>query len=523
MRICLVVCLVALLSMVLQAQNSQFPPCSEKELAYVLEMRGEYDALVDSLTAGENSVEIALAYSAAQINWRENLWSDLPPCAEALGVAILMSQNSSDLGAMTALTYSGVSLSLNRYKDRLYFEGNQRDRLNTRLAEIAALIENKERPAEPAPGERQLATCAGEEIQSLHDALRANEDLIVSATEIRSSGALLDYIAEKLAWRDQVWGELPPCAEAVEIGQLMSQVANDFATALAYRYADVPKDENPFDGTLQNELNRLGDWLGAMLEQVGVEIETAEVETVAMPLQRCSKSAIAELFVRLYGFNDVIEVAFAVENFADYLDYIDAQIEWRNQLFSQMPLCAEAVASSTLVANLASDFSALFALSFAGFDSEENPYWDVVESSMPAVHETLLTFPTYAEDAVEKPGSVDSLPACTAAERDEMSATVEDNRYAFAHLANNEIATKEDLLSYSDVQRRWRDLALSQLPPCQEAIQAGLLLIQLTGDTIPMVALKLFADLPVARNPYWDEIRLAREAIAGIIEDSAGE
>ena len=417
MRKTLILCLILLLSInsMAQAQSSEFPPCSERELAFVLELRSAYDALVDRLSADENTIDSALAYSSAQIQWRENLWSGLPLCAEAIDVAVLMSQNSSDLGAMTALTHSGVSLSLNRYKDRLYFEGNQRDRLNTRLAEIATLIESKERPAEPAPGERQLATCAGEAIQSLQDELRTNEDLIASAMEIRSSGALLDYIAEKLAWRDQVWDELPPCAEAVEIGQLMSQVANDFATALAYRYADVPKDTNPFDGTLQNGLNRLGDWLGAMLEKTGVQIETAEVEAVAMDLQRCSKSAIAELFVRLYGFNDLIEAAFDIKNLGDYLDYVAAQIEWRNQLFSQMPLCAEAVASSTLVANLANDFSALFALSFAGINAEENPYWDEVEASMPVVHETLLTFPAYADDAVEAPGILDGLPACTAA------------------------------------------------------------------------------------------------------------
>ena len=525
MRIVLVVCLVALLcfSPFAQAQTSHFPLCSETELVHVLEMRSEYEALVDSLSAGEISLGAALKYSAAQIQWREGLWSGLPPCAEAIDVAVLMSHISNDFGALAALNYAGVLLSMNRYKDRLHFEDNLRDRLNALLAEIEALLELETRPNEPAPGERQLASCAGEEIQALHDALRKNEDLIVSAMEIRSSGALLDYVADKLAWRDQVWGALPPCSEAVEIGQLMTQVANDFATALAYRYADLPKDKNPFDGTLQNELVLLGDWLGTMLEKAGVEVDIADVEARPLDLQRCSKSAIAEMFVRLYAFDDLIKLAFEIETFGDYFDYIAAHIEWRNQLFSQMPLCAESVASSMLVANLASDFSALFALSFAGFDSEDNPYWDEVESSMSAVHETLVTFPTYAEDAVEKPGSVDSLPLCTAAERDEMAATVEDNRHAFAHLANSEIATKEDLLSLSDLHRRWRDLALSQLPPCQEAIQAGLLLIQLTGDTIPMVALKLFADFPVARNPYWDEIRLAREAIAAIIEDSAGE
>ena len=199
--------------------------------------------------------------------------------------------------------------------------------------------------------------------------MRTNEDLIALALEIRSSEALLDYIAEKLAWRDQAWVSLPPCAEAVEVGQLMNQVANDAAAALAFRYADVPKDKNPFDGIWQRGLERHGDWLGIVLEKAGVKFEIPEVEAAALDLQRCSKSALAEVFVRLYGFDDLIEVAFDVQNFGDYLAYMAAHIAWRKELFSEMPLCAESLAGSTIVANLAGDFSALFALSFAGIDS----------------------------------------------------------------------------------------------------------------------------------------------------------
>ena len=93
-----------------------------------------------------------------------------------------------------------------------------------------------------------------------------------------------------------------------------------------FDYAEVPKDQNPIDGTLQVELNLLGDWLGVMLEQTGVEITTAELEAAPLDLERCSKSAIAELFVRLYGFNDLIEIAFDIENFADYMAFVAAHI-----------------------------------------------------------------------------------------------------------------------------------------------------------------------------------------------------
>ena len=142
MRIVLVICLAAVLNMtpVARAQISEFPSCSQSELAFVLELRGDYDALVDSLST---SLDSSLAYGAAHIEWREQLWSSLPLCAEAIEVAVLMSQIANDRGALTALNYAGVLLSLNRYKDRLHFEENLPDRLNTRLEAIAALIESE--------------------------------------------------------------------------------------------------------------------------------------------------------------------------------------------------------------------------------------------------------------------------------------------------------------------------------------------------------------------------------------------
>ena len=111
MRIVLMICLAAVLIMtpVARAQSSAFPPCSQAELAFVLELQSPYDVLVDSLTTGLDS---SLAYGAAHIEWREQLWSSLPPCAEAIEVAVLMSQIANDRGALTALNYAGVLLSL---------------------------------------------------------------------------------------------------------------------------------------------------------------------------------------------------------------------------------------------------------------------------------------------------------------------------------------------------------------------------------------------------------------------------
>ena len=151
MRLAMIL-LVSLLSLVpaIQGQADVFPPCSGPELAFVAELQPAYDDLIEGLSAdGDTSLEKTLAFTEAQIDWRERLWETLPRCAEAIGVAVLMSQNTSDLGGMAALTYAGVSLSLNRYKDRLYFEGNSRERLASQFEEVKALLDGGERPTEP--------------------------------------------------------------------------------------------------------------------------------------------------------------------------------------------------------------------------------------------------------------------------------------------------------------------------------------------------------------------------------------
>ena len=122
---------VMLLSFVpaFHGQDDGLPLCSLAELVFVADQQPGYDELYASLsTGGDTSLEQTLTFIEAQIEWREQLWLQLPPCAEAIEVAVLMSQNTSDIGSMAALTYSGISLSLNRYKDRLFFENSNRDR-----------------------------------------------------------------------------------------------------------------------------------------------------------------------------------------------------------------------------------------------------------------------------------------------------------------------------------------------------------------------------------------------------------
>ena len=517
MRKALVFWLITLLSITssARAQNRAFPSCSETELLYVLEARSAYDALVDSLNVSEDSIDGALRYSAAQIEWREDFWTGLPHCAEAIEVAALMSHISSDLGAMAALTYSGVSLSLNRYKDRLFFEDNLRDRLEAQFEGIAALIESADRPAEPSPGERNSVVCVDADIQSLTVALLESQDLIVSAFDIRSSGQLLDYIGAKLEWRDQVWDQLPPCAESVEIGRLMSQTSSDVATAIAYSYAGVSPTENPFGSKLEDELNQLGQWLEKMLARSSGESGIALAETEDANLPRCTDQALAVLVDSLSGASDLVESSFDIESTSGLLAFGREAIAWRKELFSRLPYCAEAVEIGLLVANFLADIVSALALGYADIPADDNPFWDETSANLPQVHEALDRLTGSADLPESVPDTVAVLPLCTQAERETFVLFGAELQLYEDQAAS--IETTDDLLSFSRahlfMRNTWR-----YLPPCQEAIRTGLLLIELTADSIPAAAFHFFAGLPPEENPYWDQPHQKRASIYELLE-----
>ncbi len=55
---------------VIYSQDEAFPRCSSAELAYVLGLQGEFDALMDVALADKDAANFILAYGAAQIEWR---------------------------------------------------------------------------------------------------------------------------------------------------------------------------------------------------------------------------------------------------------------------------------------------------------------------------------------------------------------------------------------------------------------------------------------------------------------------
>ncbi len=498
--------LLLLLAPALQAQSEGFPICSESELEFAAELQPGYDDLVASLSAdGDTSLEKTLAFTEAQIEWREQLWDGLPRCTEAIDVAVLMSHNTSDLGGMAVLTYAGVSLSLNRYKDRLWFEGNNRERLSAKFDEIRVMLDRGDRQVMAAE-DRSLKPCEEDQIRSLIAALRENEDLIVQGTGVRSPGELRDYINAKLEWRDHLWAKLPPCRESVGVGRLMSQTSSDLATAIAFSYAQVPGSENPFAPSLSDDITALGDLLVFLISSIGEQVMADEES----PLPACAAADRAAVAAELSAFDALIQRANGIDSLDDLLAYSRELIGWRSELWSAVPFCSESVEISLVATNTANDFAALRALELSGEPADLTLIRETAKHGPAKVAEFAAdSQASSAETAATSQAA--GIPACTESAKIHLLAVGEQLGF-FASLIS-EFESIDDVVHYAAVQIHWRDQIWKKFPPCQESIKAVHLLIQVTGDTIPAATLLFYLDVPQEDNPFLGEISEAREQL----------
>ena len=504
---------------VIYSQDEGFPRCSSAELAFVLEQQGEFDALMEMALADEDAANFILAYGAAQIEWRERLWANLPPCAEAIGAAALLSESTSDIASMAALTYAGVPMSANPYLRYEANAGEAHERVASYFDEISAVIDSGERPAEPAPGERSLVSCEVAEFEALLDVLKASEDLMVSGTNAFAPDALAEYVSEMLSWRDGLWGQLMPCQQAVALGKLMSQTAGDIVTGYALVFSGVPAAENPYSELLEEQLIELGKYMESLLVVISVEKTAKSLEQEPPELPACSASDMRTVAPKLAALSDIAADASVDKSVDGLLDYIGTMIARREALWTDAPLCAEVLEVSLAASYAANDFATAFALAYAGQGLNHTPY---IRMSIDGFNEVRRWREKQAKDAdgSQVPEQADYLPQCTDA--DHRSLQVNATLISVFWSMLGEIESRDDLLSFGEKQVDLREDIWTQLPLCQEAVEGGRLVLQLTGDIVPTLALVMFAGVPAEEIPYLSAISGAAEQVEAFAAASDG-
>ena len=236
----------------------------------------------------------------------------------------------------------------------------------------------------------EFAPCTSAD-QAMIVETKSGYDALMRQAPRTSNTNLLRYLAERqYEWRLGINDDLPRCAQAIEIGWLMSQITGDAVAVSALTLSEQNADgiaESIEQG--QSRLERLFVELAAALEG-DVAAPESELPTA------CSDAQLSVLAPDiLIKDGEVLEQGLDVQSDEDYLLYTIAYFEWRLELWEILPHCAEAVEFGLLINQGRGDLSAIYANGRAGLPDDENP-------SLIQFKTDSLRFKRVREDILEK-------------------------------------------------------------------------------------------------------------------------
>ncbi len=513
MRALTLISLLVLFSIasVLRAQESQLPPCSVAELETAYDILPGYESMTE-LALEIETFDDLLAYSDIQLEWRSNTWLALPLCAEIHDMGVLMSQNSDAIVSATLLEIIGVVRDDNPYVEQLY---SGVDELQARGQAIIAAVESGAASGLPSAADEGLTSCSTEQLQNLRDKVLPGFQGVMGqgmeSIETDSSAVIIRYIEAMIDWRDGLWEQLPPCADAYRIGMSLYNLTSDVSKISILEYAGVSRGSNPYQSDFLRGFVRvveLSDWLDASGEGY-------------YSLLPCSESSIdIELYEAFKQYLDLSEPP------GDSLDalimYGEAHTAWRDALWAQLPKlpgCAEAFETALLTVQLTGDTAAFTAISHIVYDFLDlaRPYQDRVFDAGDRIGEldALLAIVWKTESAPVYHG----LPACSAAEIEAIAGSVTE----FSDLLDLGLAidTPAELAAYIKSQFTWRDRLWLNLTGCAAHFDIALLMLQTAGDLAINAAFNL-AGVPQDANPYAAQISGSRGQIESWLQARDG-
>ena len=241
------------------ADNTRLPRCSLPELAQAYAML--MPAYSDLLLLGSQiaSADELPGYSQAIIDFRADKLANLPSCAEAFAVGWAARQ------LLDELVFSSAS-------DLLGLPSAQHDDGSASVARMIDGIASQLESAGQLPSASAIESaraCTSAEL--LFTQVYLLPELHSFATQAFAATTLAEalQLQERSAdLRALLLRELPPCAEAIEIGFAMRRATADFAAMLLLEALNLPLGSIPQAQTVVNDMR----WL--MTEAASLEAQT---------------------------------------------------------------------------------------------------------------------------------------------------------------------------------------------------------------------------------------------------------
>ena len=303
---------------------------------------------------------------------------------------------------------------------------------------------------------------------------------------------------------------LPECAQAIELGFLLSKATTDAAALLAFRYADAPDADNPYTQPVNEAREKLSTWREDLLIiQPRYKGATVLALGPASALPPCNSVEIAYAYSSILDeVMSVIEISQDLESPTVMIDYGHSHIALRDGTLSRLPMCAELFDLGWRARDFLDANAAYVSYQIWGFPPNQNPF------AAPLV-ESAGAYIAWSEATAEYLSDVDGIvgPApderevavCSSGEVSFMLSYLIPDFRAFVRTGLGMRSTEERPAlierSYAVQERLW-----VELPRCTEALEIGGLMRKIAGDWLSMLAVDSIM-LKRDDNPYVDQVQ----------------
>lgn len=489
----------------LSPDEDALPACSEAQLASLAPLMPGYRQLVDD-AAAVGSLDELLELAQRQIEWREQ-WARntvepqadgsiryplqdglklLPPCGEAAELVWLMNRAAADVITVSALNYAGVAPELQPYDEA--FSGND-ERVRAMFERIESIREA------PAPIGK-WTSCNQHTKAAIQQRLPEYSAIIAGYTEISSWDAYFAFAEREVAWRRQLWAELPNCAEAIEVALKLGEAAGDVSATMAVTFAGADLESNPFIDKLSTAADVAQSLHYALLG-------ASRFRDSPQRLRSCGEAELESLGMVVGQYHLYREAMADFAHLREFATVAESLFGWRDGLYAALPACMEALELGALMSHIADDYIALFGLVFAGYGRDSNPYFVSFQANSFDLVERIQTvdIKSGAQEVVWNYGG--QLVSCSRDERGALLGIL-DEYLALLEMGAS-INSLEGLSEFGDAQIAWRRDSWPQLPNCAEAFEAGLHIYRTAGDRIlfdvPAIAEGKLADIIAGDRP----------------------
>lgn len=186
-------------------------------------------------------------------------------------------------------------------------------------------------------------------------------------------------------------------------------------------------------------------------------------------LPPCSEAELAGIHSIMPGIEELFSLAADVRTLDDLVVYSQAQIIWREQLWTSTPPCSEAFEMALLSNQLTADYLPSLLVNARKEADDVNPYqaWQFEGADRFDALWQALPPPEQTQTKAAEARSARTMRACTPSERGHLLDIMLPAYDGLTDIANA-VGTFENFLGFIEALFDWRANSLPRYPPCAE-------------------------------------------------------